>query len=267
MEPQLQIRRECGCSSFAPETGRFRDDGQARLPRGGSRRRTCGQDRRQLALLTGHGNFPALLLRIVSAGMAGQLEANFQPLCRSVLPVKAADGSSGSYQKRDASIYLTTRARFATASTSAGRHLARGRLIHLVRLQDALEAIFSGDGAMTRALTKGVALAFLFANLPAWAQQVFYIGNTMGVGSGRCATYKMDMEIVIDGTAVNGRIKKQQGRPDRNFNATLAAGGMLKTKVVVGGDESMDVIGTINDKEARVLLDGYCKFDFRLTPK
>jgi hypothetical protein len=42
---------------------------------------------------------------------------------------------------------------------------------------------------------------------------------------------------------------------------------MLKTKVAVGGDGSMDVIGTINDKEARVLLDGYCKFDFRLTPK
>ena len=29
----------------------------------------------------------------------------------------------------------------------------------------------------------------------------------------------------------------------------------------------MDVIGTISDKGARVLLDGYCKFDFRLTPK
>ena len=119
---------------------------------------------------------------------------------------------------------------------------------------------------MTRALTKGVALAVLLANLPAWAQQMTYAGNAMGVGSGRCATYKMDMEVAVDGTAVNGRIK-QQGRPDRNFNATLAAGGMLKTKVVVGGDGSMDVIGTINDKEARVLLDGYCKFDFRLTPK
>ena len=119
---------------------------------------------------------------------------------------------------------------------------------------------------MISALTKGVALAVLLANLPAQAQQMIYTGNTMGVGSGKCATYKMDIEVAIDGTAVNGRIK-QQGRPDRDFNATLAAGGMLKTKVVVGGDGSMDVIGTINDKEARVLLDGYCKFDFRLTPK
>ena len=48
---------------------------------------------------------------------------------------------------------------------------------------------------MTRALTKGVALAVLLANLPAWAQQRIFTGNAMGVGSGRCATYKMDMEV------------------------------------------------------------------------
>jgi hypothetical protein len=134
------------------------------------------------------------------------------------------------------------------------------------RTKDPLKANFSGDEAMTGALTKGVALAVLLASLPAWAQKTTYAGNTMGVGSGKCATYRMDMEVVIDGTAVKGRIK-QQGRPDRSFNATLAAGGKLETRVVVGGDGSMDVIGTINDKEARVLLDGYCKFDFRLTPK
>ena len=29
----------------------------------------------------------------------------------------------------------------------------------------------------------------------------------------------------------------------------------------------MDVIGTLSDKESRVLLDGYCKFDFKLTRK
>jgi hypothetical protein len=76
---------------------------------------------------------------------------------------------------------------------------------------------------MTRALTKGVAPAVL-ANLPAWAQQRIYTGNTMGVGSGRCATYKMDMEVVINGTAVNGRIK-QQGRPDRPWCGHIPMGG------------------------------------------
>jgi hypothetical protein len=128
-------------------------------------------------------------------------------------------------------------------------------------------AAFWGDEAMIiRAVTKGVALAVLVANLPAQAQQMMYTGNTMGVGSGKCATYKMEMEVATNGNTVKGRLK-QQGRPDRDFNATLASGGTIKTKVVVGGDGSMDVTGTINDKEARVLLDGYCKFDFRLTRK
>jgi hypothetical protein len=138
-----------------------------------------------------------------------------------------------------------------------------------VRLQDVPKAnrkFFRGDEAMIRALAASVALAVLVASLPAQAQQMLYIGNTMGVGSGKCATYKMDIEVAIDGTAVKGRIK-QQGRTDRDFEATLGAGGVIKTKAVVGGGESMDVIGTINDKEARILLDGYCKFDFRLTRK
>ena len=33
-----------------------------------------------------------------------------------------------------------------------------------------------------RAVTQGVALAVLVANLPAQAQQMIYTGNTMGVG-------------------------------------------------------------------------------------
>jgi hypothetical protein len=119
---------------------------------------------------------------------------------------------------------------------------------------------------MIGALATGVALAVLLVNLPAQAQQMLYAGNSMGVGSGKCATYRMAIEVAIDGTALKGNIK-QQGRPDRNFEATLGPGGAVKTKAVVGGGESMDVTGTINDKEARILLDGYCKFDFRLTPK
>jgi hypothetical protein len=118
---------------------------------------------------------------------------------------------------------------------------------------------------MFRALT-AVALAVLGASLPAQAQQMLYTGNSMGVGSGKCATYRMDLEIAVEGGAVKGHLK-QQGRPDRSFEATLGAGGTVKTKAVVGGGESMDVSGTINDKEARILLDGYCKFDFRLTRK
>ncbi|HEY2228068.1 MAG TPA: hypothetical protein VGI22_10080 [Xanthobacteraceae bacterium] len=116
---------------------------------------------------------------------------------------------------------------------------------------------------MFRALA-AVALAVLGASLPAQAEQMLYTGNSMGVGTGKCATYRMDLEIAVEGGAVKGHLK-QQGRPDRSFEATLGAGGTVKTKATVGGGEQMDVSGTINDKEARILLDGYCKFDFRLT--
>jgi hypothetical protein len=119
---------------------------------------------------------------------------------------------------------------------------------------------------MIRALATGIAVALLVASLPTQAQQIVYSGNAMGVGSGKCATYKMAIEVAINGSAVKGHIK-QQGRTDRYFDATLEPDAAIKTKVVVGGGESMDVIGTINDKEARILLDGYCKFDFRLTRK
>ena len=119
---------------------------------------------------------------------------------------------------------------------------------------------------MIRALASGVAITVLAASLPAQAQQMVYSGETMGVGSGKCTTYKMNMDVTVEGTAVKA-LFKQQGREERHFEATMAAGGAIKTKAVVGGGGSMDVTGTINDKEARVLLDGYCKFDFRLTRK
>jgi hypothetical protein len=119
---------------------------------------------------------------------------------------------------------------------------------------------------MIKALATGVALAVLAASLPAQAQQVAYSSETMGVGTGKCTTYKMEMDVTVDGTAVKG-LFKQQGREQRHFEATLGAGGVIKTKAVVGGGGSMDVTGTISDKESRVLLDGYCKFDFKLTKK
>ena len=119
---------------------------------------------------------------------------------------------------------------------------------------------------MIRALAAGVVLASLAASLPAQAQQVAYTGTTMGVGTGKCTTYKMDITVTVDGTAVKG-LFLQQGRTERHFEATLGAGGAIKTKAEVGGGGSMDVTGTLSDKETRVLLDGYCKFDFKLTRK
>jgi hypothetical protein len=119
---------------------------------------------------------------------------------------------------------------------------------------------------MIRAWGTNIALALLFAALPAAAEQMLYAGNSMGVGTGKCATYRMAMEVAVDGSTVKGRIK-QQGRLDRDFEATMGTGGAIKTTAVVGGDNKMDVVGTINDKEALIVLDGYCKFEFRLTRK
>ena len=119
---------------------------------------------------------------------------------------------------------------------------------------------------MNGALAAGAALAALVAGLAAQAQEMQYTGNSMGIGTGKCATYRMAMDIASDGKTVKGQFK-QQGRPDRAFEATVGSDGAIKTKVEVGGGGSMDVVGTINDKEVRLLLDGYCKFEFRLTRK
>ena len=61
---------------------------------------------------------------------------------------------------------------------------------------------------------------------------MLYAGNSMGVGTGKCATYRMAMEVAVDGSTVKGRIK-QQGRPDRDFQATMGTGGAIKTTAVV----------------------------------
>jgi len=42
--------------------------------------------------------------------------------------------------------------------------------------------------------------------------------------------------------------------------------GAFKTKAQLA-DGTLDVTGTISDKEGRVLLDGYCKFEGKLTKK
>lgn len=124
---------------------------------------------------------------------------------------------------------------------------------------------------MIRTFATGVALTVLAASLPAQAQQVAYSGTTMGTkggpdGSSKCSTYKMDIDVTVDGAAVKA-LFQQQGRDQRHFEATVGAGGAFKTKAVVGGGNSMDVSGMIGDKDGRVLLDGYCKFDFKLTRK
>ncbi len=109
----------------------------------------------------------------------------------------------------------------------------------------------------------------LFGIGAAWAEAVTYSLTGMGsgvAGTSKCATYQITIDVTVDGKAVKG-LFKQQGRPERSFTATLDDKGAFKTRAEVGEGNTMDVSGTITDKEGRILLDGYCKFEGKLIRK
>jgi uncharacterized protein involved in outer membrane biogenesis len=81
-------------------------------------------------------------------------------------------------------------------------------------------------------------------------------------GSGSCSSYKMQVDVTVNGTQVKG-LFQPQGRPQRNFEATADASGSFQTTAKVSGG-TMSVKGTINATTATVLLDGYCRFDAKL---
>lgn len=121
---------------------------------------------------------------------------------------------------------------------------------------------------MTKKIAAGLVIS-LFTAGAALADSMAYTWSGMGTnvsGSAKCATYKMTIDVTVDGNTLKGHFQ-QQGRDERHFTATLDGKGMFKTKAEVGGGGSMDVSGSISDKESRVLLDGYCKFDGKLTRK
>jgi hypothetical protein len=76
----------------------------------------------------------------------------------------------------------------------------------------------------------------------------------------------MTVNVTVEGTAVKGQFQ-QEGREQRHFEATLGQGGVFKTKAMLGQGNSIDVLGTIKDGESKVMLDGYCKFEGKLSKK
>jgi hypothetical protein len=103
----------------------------------------------------------------------------------------------------------------------------------------------------------------------AQAQPVAYSWTGMGTnvqGSSKCPTYKMTIDVTLEGGKVTGRFQ-QQGRPERHFEATLGADRAFRTKAEVGGGGTMDVIGSLKEGDSTVVLDGYCKFGGTLTKK
>jgi hypothetical protein len=105
--------------------------------------------------------------------------------------------------------------------------------------------------------------------VPALAEPVMYTWTGPGIntqGSTKCPGYKMTIDVTVDGTSVKGRFQ-QEGRPERHFETTLDGRGMIKTRAELGQGNTIEVSGTINDKEQKVLLDGYCKFDAKKLTK
>ena len=114
------------------------------------------------------------------------------------------------------------------------------------------------------------ALATLLLAAPAMAAEstVFtWTGYGENVpGSGKCPTYKMTIDVTVVGTDVQGRFQ-QEGRPERNFKATLGPDMKFKTTAIVGGGNKMDVVGSLKEGAQTIMLDGYCLFEGKLTRK
>lgn len=106
-------------------------------------------------------------------------------------------------------------------------------------------------------------LATLFVAGPALAEPAIYSWTGYGLnvpGSGKCPTYKMVIDVTVVGTDVQGRFQ-QEGRPERNFKATMGPDMKFKTTAIVGGGNKMDVVGSLKEGASTIMLDGYCLFE------
>ena len=103
----------------------------------------------------------------------------------------------------------------------------------------------------------------------AQAEPVVYTWTGYGAnvaGSSKCPTYKMTIDVTVDGDSVKG-VFQQENRTERHFETTLGKNGAIKTAAMVGGNNMMDVIGQIKEGDSKIKLDGYCKFEGPLTKK
>ena len=115
----------------------------------------------------------------------------------------------------------------------------------------------------------GSLLAVTVAAAPAFAQQHFAGRDNSGTdpgGSSRCPTYGMNMNLTVNGSAISATFL-QDGRTERNFTATVKPDGTFVSTATVGGGGKMRVAGKVTPGQVDVKLDGYCIFEFKLTPK
>lgn len=109
-------------------------------------------------------------------------------------------------------------------------------------------------------------LVVLSASIAPAQTQTTYEGSSYGTGSGKCSSYRMAVTVTRAGDQVDG-IFQQEGRTQREFHAKADAGGRFKTETQVGGGGTMNVSGMVAPDNAAVLLDGYCRFDTKLSRK
>ena len=122
---------------------------------------------------------------------------------------------------------------------------------------------------MTRTIAAAVLTSLLLAGAAQAQQPTVYTWTGYGTnvtGSSKCPTYKMTIEVTVTGDEVKGKFT-QEGRPERSFETTLDNGVGIKTAAMVGGGGMMDVIGQIKGADSKIMLDGYCKFEGKLTKK
>ncbi|HTE35461.1 MAG TPA: hypothetical protein VK630_02855 [Reyranella sp.] len=120
-----------------------------------------------------------------------------------------------------------------------------------------------------QAIIAGVFATALFVGVASAQQAAVYSWTGPGVnvrGANKCPGYKMTIDVTVQGNDVKG-IFQQEGREQRHFETTLGQGGALKTVAKLGQGNTIDVVGTINGGESRIMLDGYCKFEGKLTKK
>lgn len=126
----------------------------------------------------------------------------------------------------------------------------------------------TGKKPMLRAIAAGI-LAFVLFVGAARAEATVYTWTGFGAnvtGSSRCPSYKMTINVTVDGENVKG-LFQQEGRPERKFETTLGKNGAIKTVAMVSGGGVMDVIGQIKEGDSKIKLDGYCIFEGKLTRK
>jgi len=118
---------------------------------------------------------------------------------------------------------------------------------------------------MFKSIAAGTFATVLFAGA-ALADGPTYTWTGYGVGSGKCPTYKMTINITTDGNEVKG-LFMQEGRTRRVVKVAICPGKKFKTKTIVGNNNTIDVLGTIQDNAPKIMLDGYCLFEGPLTKK